>query len=108
MAECSLQEIEATEREQGFEFDYIRFSLADLHGILRSFVVTRKSLGAFLKDGISLFSGGLVQYLSRLFFVYDLSPTQPHTHSTPNHSTPTHTTFHSLTQASSHGVPLDK
>lgn len=39
------------------EFDYLRFTVADFHGIARSKSVSRRHFRSQLKDGITMFAG---------------------------------------------------
>jgi glutamine synthetase len=48
---------ESEAKEAAKRFDYVRFTLADMHGIARSKTVARRNFNEFFADGIALFSG---------------------------------------------------
>ena len=56
-----FNEIFRKEQEGGRIFDYIRFTVADMHGIGRSVVVPRRHAQAAIKGGVSLFGGDFVE-----------------------------------------------
>ena len=52
-----IEELFKKEWENGKKFDYVRFSIADLNGILRTHVVPRRYVENNLKNGFDSFAG---------------------------------------------------
>jgi glutamine synthetase len=51
-------------KEAAENFDYVRFTFTDTHGVARSKTVARRNFDEFFDSGITVYAG---RYISRLF-----------------------------------------
>ena len=47
----------STKQSQIENFDFVRFTFADIHGISRGKAIPRRHVGRFMKEGIDLYAG---------------------------------------------------
>ena len=47
----------STKQSQIENFDFVRFTFADIHGISRGKTIPRRHVGRFMKEGVDLYAG---------------------------------------------------
>ena len=54
-------------------FDFVRFTVADIHGIARGKSIPKRHVARFMEEGVELYSGKLVELGNVALYMLDVS-----------------------------------